>query len=64
MDAKRYTIGGLAGGTGLTVRTLHHYDRIGLLQPTDRSHSGYRLEAARMFNACTASWRCVSSGSA
>ena len=43
MDAKRYTIGELAGSTGLTVRTLHHYDRIGLLQPTDRSPSGYRL---------------------
>ena len=43
MDPKRYTIGELAGGTGLTVRTLHHYDRIGLLHPTDRSPSGYRL---------------------
>ena len=43
MEAKRYTVGELAGATGLTVRTLHHYDRIGLLQPTDRSPSGYRL---------------------
>jgi phosphoribosylaminoimidazole-succinocarboxamide synthase len=43
MDAKRYTIGELAGATGLTVRTLHHYDRIGLLGPGDRSPSGYRL---------------------
>ncbi len=43
MDAERYTVGELAGATGLTVRTLHHYDRIGLLQPTDRSPSGYRL---------------------
>src|SRR3954465_11254692 len=43
MDAKRYTIGELAGATGLTVRTLHHYDRIGLLRPSDRSPSGYRL---------------------
>jgi phosphoribosylaminoimidazole-succinocarboxamide synthase len=43
MDAERYTIGELAGATGLTVRTLHHYDRIGLLSPTDRSPSGYRL---------------------
>src|SRR3954453_18126559 len=37
MDGERYTIGELAGATGLTVRTLHHYDRIGLLRPTDRS---------------------------
>ena len=28
--------------TGVTVRTLHHYDRIGLLRP-QRSASGYRL---------------------
>lgn len=43
MEGKRYTVGELARATGLTVRTLHHYDRIGLLQPTDRSPSGYRL---------------------
>lgn len=28
---------------GVTVRALHHYDRIGLLQPSRRSDSGYRL---------------------
>lgn len=27
----------------VTVRTLHHYDRLGLLSPTLRSASGYRL---------------------
>src|SRR4051812_32628667 len=43
MDATRYTIGELASATGLTVRTLHHYDRIGLLRPSGRSASGYRL---------------------
>lgn len=43
MNAKRYTIGELAGATGLTVRTLRHYDRVGLLRPSDRSPSGYRL---------------------
>ena len=31
---------------GVTVRTLHHYDRIGLLQP-HRSSSGYRLYGSR-----------------
>ena len=31
---------------GVTVRTLHHYDRIGLLQP-QRSASGYRLYGSR-----------------
>jgi MerR family transcriptional regulator, thiopeptide resistance regulator len=27
----------------LTVRPLHHYDSIGLLKPSARSDSGYRL---------------------
>lgn len=36
-------VGELARRTGLTVRTLHHYDAIGLLTPTGRSESGYRL---------------------
>lgn len=36
-------IGGLAKRAGLTVRTLHHYDAIGLLSPSDRSERGYRL---------------------
>lgn len=36
-------VGELAKRTGLTVRTLHHYDSIGLLRPTGRSDSGYRL---------------------
>lgn len=29
--------------TGVTVRTLHHYDRIGLLQPKQKTARGYRL---------------------
>jgi MerR family transcriptional regulator, thiopeptide resistance regulator len=36
-------VGELARRTGLTVRTLHHYDSIGLLRPSGRSESGYRL---------------------
>ncbi len=36
-------IGDLAKSTGLTVRTLHHYDSIGLLTPSARSEAGYRL---------------------
>jgi len=36
-------IGALAKATGLTVRTLHHYDEIGLLVPEQRSSSGRRL---------------------
>jgi DNA-binding transcriptional MerR regulator len=29
--------------TGVTVRTLHHYDRLGLLKPSRYSRTGYRL---------------------
>jgi DNA-binding transcriptional MerR regulator len=36
-------IGELAKRTGLTVRTLHHYDDLGLLSPSARSDAGYRL---------------------
>lgn len=36
-------VGELAKRTGLTVRTLHHYDEIGLLRPTGRTEGNYRL---------------------
>jgi DNA-binding transcriptional MerR regulator len=36
-------VGELAALADLTVRTLHHYDSIGLLQPSARSDAGYRL---------------------
>jgi DNA-binding transcriptional MerR regulator len=38
-----WKVGELGRRTGLTVRTLHHYDRIGLLSPSGRSAAGYRL---------------------
>ncbi|GHC53745.1 MerR family transcriptional regulator [Streptomyces flavofungini] len=38
-----YTVGQVAGFAGVTVRTLHHYDRTGLLTPSERSAGGYRL---------------------
>lgn len=37
------TVGELARRCGLTVRTLHHYDAIGLLVPESRSDAGYLL---------------------
>lgn len=32
---------------GVTVRALHHYDRLGLLKPSYRSEAGYRLYSER-----------------
>ncbi|WP_089099930.1 MerR family transcriptional regulator [Streptomyces hyaluromycini] len=37
-----YSVGQVAGFAGVTVRTLHHYDEIGLLVPGGRSHAGHR----------------------
>jgi MerR family transcriptional regulator, thiopeptide resistance regulator len=43
MDEPRaLTVGTLARLAGVTVRTLHHYDEIGLLTPGGRSDAGYR----------------------
>jgi DNA-binding transcriptional MerR regulator len=46
-DEPLIQIGQLASAVGLTVRTLHHYDAIGLLVPTERSYSGRRLYSPR-----------------
>lgn len=43
MEQLEYTVGTIAELTGVSIRTLHHYDEIGLLQPSARSVAGYRL---------------------
>ena len=40
MDA--WSIGELAARAGLTIRTLRHYDEIGLLRPSGRTGAGHR----------------------
>jgi MerR family transcriptional regulator, thiopeptide resistance regulator len=40
MDAN--TVGAVAALTGVSVRTLHHYDHIGLVVPSVRTPAGYR----------------------
>ncbi|MGW7412581.1 MerR family transcriptional regulator [Streptomyces sp. NPDC054863] len=37
-----HPVGKVAELAGVTVRTLHHYDAIGLLSPSGRSHAGHR----------------------
>ena len=43
MGMTTMTVGELAEVSGVTVRTLHHYDEIGLLVPPLRSEAGYRI---------------------
>ena len=38
-----YTVGAVARLSHVSVRTLHHYDRLGLLRPGARNAAGYRL---------------------
>ncbi|GAB2676722.1 MerR family transcriptional regulator [Thalassiella azotivora] len=42
-DQQTLTVGRLADLLDVTVRTLHHYDEIGLLRPSARTAAGYRL---------------------
>ncbi len=43
MTKTYWKIGELAKRTGVSIRTLHHYDEIGLLSPSHRTESGHRL---------------------
>lgn len=36
-------VGELAAATGLTVRTLHYYEEIGLLVASGRTAAGHRM---------------------
>lgn len=42
----RWTIGELARASGLTVRTLHHYDDVGVLSASERTGAGHRRYTA------------------
>jgi DNA-binding transcriptional MerR regulator len=45
--SRTYRVKEFAGLAGVTVRALHHYDRIGLLRPRRRARNGYRVYAER-----------------
>lgn len=56
-----YSVGQVAGFAGVTVRTLHHYDEIGLLVPSERNHAGHRRYSDADLAGCnrscsTGSW--------
>lgn len=44
-----YRVSEFAEKAGVTVRTLHHYDRLGLLKPSGRTGTGHRLYGERGF---------------
>ncbi|MHB1629135.1 MAG: MerR family transcriptional regulator [Bacilli bacterium] len=46
-DRETWKVGELARLTGITIRTLHHYDQIGLLSPSLHSESGHRLYSGK-----------------
>ncbi|HEX4965837.1 MAG TPA: MerR family transcriptional regulator [Thermoanaerobaculia bacterium] len=43
MRPSPWKVGELARWTGVSVRTLHYYDEIGLLRPAQTTEAGYRL---------------------
>lgn len=43
INVRTYTVRKVAAMADITVRTLHHYDELGLLRPTARTAAGYRL---------------------
>jgi DNA-binding transcriptional MerR regulator len=46
MTGAHLRIGELARAAGVTVRAPHHYDSLGLLVPSERTHAGHRLYSA------------------
>ena len=48
-----YMINEISKLTGVTIRMLHHYDKIGLLVPSKRNNSNYRVyceeDVARLY---------------
>ncbi|AKF10032.1 MerR family transcriptional regulator [Sandaracinus amylolyticus] len=46
-DAKLWKVGDLARATGISVRTLHWYEKVGLLRPARRTRAGHRVYGER-----------------
>ena len=47
MDQRKYHVGAFARAAGVSIRALHHYDRLGLVSPAGRDGAGYRYYTAR-----------------
>lgn len=53
---RTWRVGELAQATGLTVRTLHHYEHVRLLSPGSRTEAGHRVydedDLRRLYQVC------------
>ena len=47
----KWLIGEFSKLTGVSVRTLHHYDKIGLLKPSEKTPNGFRIYAEKDYNS-------------
>jgi MerR family transcriptional regulator, thiopeptide resistance regulator len=47
MDQRKYRVGQFAKASGVSIRTLHHYDRLGLVKAAGRDDAGYRYYTQR-----------------
>jgi len=49
----RYTVKQLSDLAGVTIRTLHYYDEIGLLKPSSYGENGYRYYGTSRSCGCS-----------
>ncbi|ROR28531.1 MerR-like DNA binding protein [Mobilisporobacter senegalensis] len=47
-----YTVKEMAKLSGVTIKTLHHYHKIGLLVPCRITDAGYRIYGKTSWNVC------------
>ncbi len=47
------TVKEMSRRTGVSIRTLQYYDRIGLLRPAGHTASSYRLMMTRIWSGCS-----------
>lgn len=62
MSSKPLTIGQLSRKTGVTARTIRHYERLGLLKAAGRTGANYRLFDVDSITHVTFIARCRSLG--
>ncbi|WP_341856125.1 MerR family DNA-binding transcriptional regulator [Brachybacterium sp. GPGPB12] len=62
-SAPEWSIQEIVRSTGVTSRTLRHYQQVGLLAPSRTGHGGQRFYDGASLRACSGSSSCASWGS-